>query len=43
MTNLSHEQQQIYNYVVKMLKKHSVLNKKNAGIPYTIIDGPLQT
>ena len=44
MTNISDEQQQIYNFVVKMLKKkHSVLNKKNAGIPYTIIDGPLQT
>ena len=44
MNSLSEEQEQIYNYIVKMLKKkHSVLRKRNSSIPFTIIDGPLQS
>ena len=44
MTDLSDEQQQIYNFIVKMLKKkHKILSQENPGIPYTIIDGPLQS
>ena len=44
MTDLSVEQQQIYNFIVKMLKKkHKVLSQERSGIPYTIIDGPLQS
>ena len=43
MTDLSSEQQQIYDFIVKMLKKkHAVLNQEKSGIPYTIVDGPLQ-
>ena len=35
MTDLSPEQQQIYDYIVKMLKKkHAVLNQEKSGIPY---------
>tara|TARA_B100000963_G_scaffold145550_1_gene126757 strand:+ start:1577 stop:5875 length:4299 start_codon:yes stop_codon:yes gene_type:complete len=44
MTDLSTEQQQIYDFIVKMLKKkHAVLNQEKSGIPYTIVDGPLQS
>ena len=44
ITSLSQEQESVYNYVVKMLKKkHKVLNEGRRGIPYTIVDGPLQT
>ena len=44
MTDLSPEQQQIYDFIVKMLKKkHAVLNQEKSGIPYTIVDGPLQS
>ena len=44
MNSLSQEQEQIYNYVVKMLKKkYAVLREKRSTIQYTVVDGPLQT
>ena len=36
-------QEKAYNLLIKKLKKdHPVLEKKNKGIQYTVIDGPLQ-
>ena len=36
-------QEKAYNLLIKRLKKDNpILNKKNKGVQYTIIDGPLQ-
>ena len=43
ITNLSQEQNQAYEYIVRREKeKNPILNDGKKGIQYTVIDGPLQ-
>jgi len=43
LVNIGYEQNKMYNYLMKALKKSKpILKNKRKGIQYTILDGPLQ-